>query len=403
MRFLFYSHDGLGLGHTRRNLAIARALTRLAPNASVLLATGVEEVGALGLPANVGTLKLPSLQKTANGSYIARRLHIPAEEIRALRSAVLTTTVESYRPAVVLTDKHPFGAGGEFRKAVECARAQGARLALGLRDILDQPERVREEWSGFHLLDDVAAWYDLVLIYGHATVFDPIAAYGFTPEVAARTRFCGYVINEEEHPQAPRADIRWAALELERRDRPVVLATTGGGEDGFFVSETFIRASAGAPWQGVVVAGPMTPDHEFKTLRRLADEARVHLHTFVPNLASLFWSVDALVSMGGYNTLGEALSKGLPVVCVPRVSPRCEQLLRAQAFERLDLLQMLHPYQLNLELLRDKVQAALSASRRELLDRVNATLSVDGARHAARQLLALATRRPGETGEADTP
>ena len=28
-RFLFYSHDGLGLGHTRRNLAIAAALTEI--------------------------------------------------------------------------------------------------------------------------------------------------------------------------------------------------------------------------------------------------------------------------------------------------------------------------------------------------------------------------------------
>jgi hypothetical protein len=41
MRFLFYSHDGYGLGHTCRNLAIARALTELAPRASVLLATGI--------------------------------------------------------------------------------------------------------------------------------------------------------------------------------------------------------------------------------------------------------------------------------------------------------------------------------------------------------------------------
>ena len=30
MRFLFYSHDGLGLGHTRRHLAIAKALTQQA-------------------------------------------------------------------------------------------------------------------------------------------------------------------------------------------------------------------------------------------------------------------------------------------------------------------------------------------------------------------------------------
>ena len=31
LRFLFYSHDGMGLGHTRRNLAIAAALGRRPP------------------------------------------------------------------------------------------------------------------------------------------------------------------------------------------------------------------------------------------------------------------------------------------------------------------------------------------------------------------------------------
>src|SRR6266496_4151944 len=48
-RFLFYSHDGFGLGHTRRHLAVARALTELAPDSSVLLATGSDVVSRLGL------------------------------------------------------------------------------------------------------------------------------------------------------------------------------------------------------------------------------------------------------------------------------------------------------------------------------------------------------------------
>src|SRR5215510_7421786 len=44
MRFFFYSHDGFGLGHTRRHLVIAKALTGLNPQASALLATGRDEV-----------------------------------------------------------------------------------------------------------------------------------------------------------------------------------------------------------------------------------------------------------------------------------------------------------------------------------------------------------------------
>src|SRR5213595_2900648 len=86
-RFLFYSHDGLGLGHTRRHLAVARALTELAPESSVLLATGSDVVSQLGLTTRIDILKLPGLRKVANEEYAPRRLGIPVAEIRSLRSA----------------------------------------------------------------------------------------------------------------------------------------------------------------------------------------------------------------------------------------------------------------------------------------------------------------------------
>jgi len=63
MRFFFYSHDGMGLGHVRRHIAIAAALHEAAPEIQILLATSVDEVASLGLPPNVDTLKLPGLRK----------------------------------------------------------------------------------------------------------------------------------------------------------------------------------------------------------------------------------------------------------------------------------------------------------------------------------------------------
>jgi predicted glycosyltransferase len=84
----------------------------------------------------------------------------------------------------------------------------------------------------------------------------------------------------------------------------------------------------------------------------------------------------------------------MPTVCVPRVAPRSEQFLRASAFERLGLLSMLHPEQLNVSTLRERIEAALVTSRQQLLDRLSGTLRFDGARTAASRLLALATSRP---------
>src|SRR6266478_3370920 len=124
-RFLFYSHDGLGLGHTRRHLAVARALIDLAPEASVLMATGSDIVSRLGLTPPIDILKLPGLRKVANEEYAPRRLGIPATEIRALRSALLHAAIKAYRPVVVLVDKHPLGAKGELRAGLEALRVAG--------------------------------------------------------------------------------------------------------------------------------------------------------------------------------------------------------------------------------------------------------------------------------------
>jgi predicted glycosyltransferase len=386
-RFLLYSHDGFGLGHTRRHVAIAAALAEMAPHASVLLASGADDVYRLGLPPRVETLKLPGLRKVANGNYQSRRLAIPTPEIRALRSALLEAAVKSFRPDVVLVDKHPFGPGGEFADALAALKQSGGRAALGLRDILDERFAVLSEWTG-KVRERIAQSYDRVLVYGERSVFDPIKQYQFPKPVADRTRFCGYVLNREDPDSAI---LPLPALRLENRNRPAVIATTGGGEDGFFLLQTFIRAAAGAPWQGIVVTGPMTPEHECKTLLSMAADSGVAIHTFVPNLPALFFAVDALVSMGGYNTLVEAVVTGVPIVCVPRVAPRQEQQLRAQAFERLGLLRALQPDQLSVETLRQSVQLALQTPRCENLDRMNAALTFDGARQAAGHLLALAT------------
>src|SRR5437016_12077500 len=150
-RFLFYSHDGFGLGHTRRHLAVARALTELAPEASVLLATGSDVVSRLNLTPSIDMLKLPGLRKVSNDEYASRRLRIPVSEIRALRSDLLHAAVKAYRPTVVLVDKHPFGAKGEFRAGLEELRAAGGSAVLGLRDILDEPASVLKEWSPYRM------------------------------------------------------------------------------------------------------------------------------------------------------------------------------------------------------------------------------------------------------------
>jgi predicted glycosyltransferase len=125
----------------------------------------------------------------------------------------------------------------------------------------------------------------------------------------------------------------------------------------------------------------------------MARQHRVRLYTFVPSLSRLFWCVDVVVCMGGYNTLAEAASKGAPIVCVPRVTPRAEQVIRATAFERLGLARMLSSKELNVSTLRQAIANALGTKRERLRDCGQTVLRFDGAEQAATHLLGSVRRK----------
>ncbi len=289
---------------------------------------------------------------------------------------------------MVLVDKHPFGASGELKAALKALARRGGRPVLGLRDILDEASQVMAEWQPHRMQRRIAEAYDQVLIYGDREVFDPIKEYQFPPELQARTYFCGYVSNTTHKKCLENFD--WPFPNRNTRKRPVVLATAGGGEDGFRTLETFMRVAEGAAWQGVAVAGPMIPDGQLAALEKLAHKNGVTFRVFVPHLSALFPSLDALVTMGGYNTLVEAISAGVRTICVPRVSPRAEQLMRAEAFERLGLLTVCHPARLSPAILGDAISSALRESPDTIRKRARKLLNFDGAGTAADRLIELA-------------
>jgi predicted glycosyltransferase len=388
LRFIFYSHDGLGLGHVRRNLALAAALVEASPGASVLVVTGSEEVSHLGVVPNVDVVKVPGLRKLGNETYAPRRLLGCDADVLAVRSAQYVAAVESFRPQVMLVDKHPLGACGELRPALDVFKAGGGRAALGLRDVLDDPATVRAEWSADGIRDAIDAYYERILVYGTPRVLDLIDAYGLSPAVLRSVRHTGYVV----HPQPDMGNGLEELPEFlsQRRSRPLVLATAGGGEDGYRLLETFILCAADSSWDAVLVAGPEAPAQERHALQRMAVAADVQYLTATAPLPRALRQVDALVCMGGYNSLVEAVSTGTPTVCVPRVEPRTEQLIRARAFARMGLIRLLDPHHLNPARLTREVEETLQSSRSALAARAKATLDLDGARRGADCLLELA-------------
>src|SRR5262249_57971786 len=108
-RLLLYGHDTYGLGHLRRNITLAAALTHTFPDLSILLLTGSPAVQHFEMPPNVDYIKLPSVVKVADENYHAQTLRMQSAEIVRLRAALLRDAAVRFSPDVVLIDHAPIG------------------------------------------------------------------------------------------------------------------------------------------------------------------------------------------------------------------------------------------------------------------------------------------------------
>lgn len=395
-RVLAYSHDGYGLGHLRRNLRVVSGLRRQRPDLQALLVTGAKSAERLAAPFGVECVQLPAVVKVANGRYVAEDAVGSFEQVLARRSAVLADAVREFRPDLVLVDRYPRGMHDELALALQVHAEQraGAPAVLGLRDILDAPAAIRDEWRANRYSDAIRELYTTVLCYGDPAVYDPIREYGLPSDVAERMRFTGYL-----------ADDLLAAdpLQVRRRhgvaDRRLAVCTLGGGRDAARIAQSFLSAMDrlhGAGWSGVLITGPYMASSDVDRLRRDKAARSVPVLRMVDDLPSYLAAADAAVCMGGYNTVCELMALAVPAVIVPRIQPRQEQRMRAERLSARGLVRWLEPDRLSPRVLADSIESIAALPRGELGGRVG-SIEHHGIQAAAHHLAALLpVARPAE-------
>jgi predicted glycosyltransferase len=344
VRVAFYSHDTLGLGHTRRNLLIASALTRLGMQVDILLITGTHAARQFALPPGADCLTLPSLRKDLDGSYASRSLDMPLAEIVDLRSRSIWAALQGFKPDLVIVDNVARGAAGELDLSLrKLAKKARTRCVLGLRDIQDAPEVARSQWASQRTTETLADYYDAVWIYGDPNVHATLDGRAIPPSLRDSVRYLGYFdprIRVEPHAELSdeaSAIVSWGAGRL-------VLCLVGGGQDGWRLAEAFAGLTFGPGERGVLVLGPFMHAEARRALHAVA-AGRLDLRVvdFLSEPAELLPHAARVISMGGYNTVLEALAFEVPLLVVPRVEPRQEQLYRAMRLRDLGLLDVVHP------------------------------------------------------------
>lgn len=376
-RVVLYSHDTMGIGHMRRNVLIAQTLASQPMAASVLLIAGAKEINALPLPRNVDCLTLPSIGKTETGSYRSRNLDLSLADLIDLRSRTIAAAVRSFSPDLLIVDKEPRGAVGELQRTLDELHQTGrTRCVLGLRDILDDPATVQREWTAGGNEDAVRDHYDAVWVYGDPAVYDLAREYGFSTAVRSKLTYVGYL----DACQRLRMQDSNGSLDSRIPHEPYALCMVGGGQDGAQLAEAFVETELPSGMASVVVTGPYLPQESANKLKQhAAGNSKIHVLDFVSEPCRLLQGAARVVTMGGYNTVSEILAFEKSSLVIPRVTPRQEQLIRAERFSELAMVDLLHPQHLNPE----SVSRWL-ARRPGPLPRARRLIDLDGTRRLPR-------------------
>jgi len=351
-RVAMYSPGMVGFGHIRRNASIAQALRCSALQPVIVMIAEAWQAGSLPMPEGVDTLTLPALRKEADGCCKPRYLDVSKQELIALRAKVIQSAIKVFEPDVLIVDHLPRGAGCELDELLEHVRKHGnTRCVLGLRDVLQDPKTVHKNWSEQGSLRTIRSYYDAVWIYGDPAVYDPIHKYRLPDWVAAKAHYTGYL------DQCPRLQFGGAQVADILANLPpgrLAVCVVGGGQDGAALADAFLRADLPPDTSGVAVLGPYMPSTTRRQLGRIAERRPlVKLLDFVPEPAPLISRADRVIAMGGYNSVCEVLSFEKHALIVPRVSPKPEQLIRAQRLRDLGLIDMLHPDKLSPQAITD--------------------------------------------------
>ncbi len=356
-----YSHDTYGLGHIRRTMAIANHLRD--KNTNILILTGSPIAGRFPFPDQVDYVRIPGMIKKTNDQYIPLSIRIEQDQALNIRTNIILATAKTFKPDLFIVDKEPLGLKKEVLPTLEWFKKElpTTKTILGLRDILDEADVIKNDWHEKGVYNCFKKLYDEIWVYGDKDIYDPIEQYDIPEEVQPKVKFTGYIPRRELKANI-REKIRHQFRIMD--DDIFVLVTTGGGGDGCEVLDHYIDMHdyfpATLPFKSLMITGPFMQKKQREEIKIRAKKHGIKSLPFHPRMEELIKAADLVLSMGGYNTLCEILTQETPALIIPRETPRKEQLIRAEHLKERGLIDFIPWTQVTPQLLREKIFALLA-------------------------------------------
>ncbi|CAG35348.1 hypothetical protein [Desulfotalea psychrophila] len=322
---LIYAHDGRGLGHASRSIAIGSALRRLAPDAKVLFVSGCAMSGELIADAPLDWCKLPSYKTMVvdgKSRGIRGESGFTDEALGLLRARQLQSLVEVYRPRIVLVDHAPQGKHRELLPALESEAGQAAHWLLGVRGVVGGVNQTLSDYPARIF----SRYYKSLLWYGDRAVLGEGHLQTLKDTYGQEAQECGYVSRFFEQGQqtdvaksyAGVISIPWLGEHSLQflQALLVALENVGGGWGPWRI----FMDGEGSPEAKRLYAGFAALDH-----CRVEPPGRAYLQALTASRIAVIY--------GGYNSLVDLLSLRIPALVCLRAMRDREQQIHLQSLQ----------------------------------------------------------------------
>lgn len=390
-KLMFYCQHILGIGHLVRSMEIVRGLVA---DFEICFVNGGKAIAGFEVPAGVEVVNLPAIETDAefeNLSVVDDSRSL--EEVQEFRKNQLLDIFNSFQPDVLMIELFPFGRrrfSFELVPLLDRVKAQGrkTKVVCSLRDIVvTKQDRERHEEKICKLMNQ---YFDLLLIHGDRH-FQPLEeSFSRISDLNCPVHYTGYVV--QSTPENPVLNDEDKAVL--NSDRPLILASIGGGRFGHELLDSLVGA---APILQRIVAhqiqiftGPFFPEAKFAQMQLLVStQPNINIQRYTPNLLTYMERADMSISMGGYNTTMNILTTGVRAMMLPFVgNGDLEQTIRSQKLEKLGILDVIHPEDLEPQKFALKIVNCLMKMPKPV------KLDLDGVEKTAGFLKGLLTAQP---------
>ncbi len=306
---VLYGHDGRGLGHVSRSVAIGMALRRIYPHLKVCLLTGCPQTQELIGDVPLDWIKLPAYDTVVidgKSTGIEGPGGFEDKELGQLRGEQIRQLVSLYRPRLILADHTPQGKHRELVPALELDTEDRPLWVLGMRGVVGSVAQVGSELA----TDLYQRYFCALLWYGDATVLGDNHLAGLADRFATEPVECGYVSRLIELVSAAHPSI------INRYGCTVSIPWFGEHTEPFFdrlieaiglLGPDFGRFRVFVGHDDVTSCRQKLEGLDFCTVER-----------FGAHYVEALYSSRSAVVFGGYNSLVDVLSLGIPALVVMR-------------------------------------------------------------------------------------